>query len=124
MDNTLKLHNTNYTAFTAWNSTRLPVEEMNQPDTTHKPKIKYSKEGKLGVKSDYSILIQERPTFKLKNNNKGVYIVYDLENWPINPSNNVSIKNCLFRAAKLTRNGIKRYFIYYGYRITFDGSEL
>lgn len=48
MDKTLRISNANYTKFTAWNSTRLSIEEINQPEATLKPEIKYSKEGKIG----------------------------------------------------------------------------
>ena len=49
-----------------------------------------------------------------------LYIVYELNNWPCNPSNNFAQQNCLFGAIKLTRNAIKRKFIYNGREIAFD----
>ena len=49
-----------------------------------------------------------------------VHKVYELDNWPTNPNSNFTIKNYLFGAVKLSRNAIKRKFIYNGYRIGFD----
>ena len=79
MGKTQKLHNANYTKFTAWNSTCLSIEEIKQPDSTLKPEIKHSEKGKIGVKSNYSVLTQGRLTSTLKNNNKGVCMFYDLK---------------------------------------------
>ena len=49
-----------------------------------------------------------------------LYIVYELNNWSDNPSNDFEIRNCLFGTAKLVRNTIKRKFIYNGRRLAFD----
>ena len=37
-----------------------------------------------------------------------VYIIHGLDNWPINRSSNVSIKNCSFEEVILTRNAIEK----------------
>ena len=42
------------------------------------------------------------------------YIVYELNNWPHNLTNNFPLKNCLFGTVKLVRNAIKNEFIYNG----------
>ena len=47
-----------------------------------------------------------------------LYIVYDLNNWPRNPTNNFPLKNCLFVTVKLVRNTIK---CYNGPGTAFDG---
>ena len=49
------------------------------------------------------------------------YIVYELDNSPINRSNNFPIKNCLFGTVKLTINAIKIKFVYNSYGIAFNG---
>ena len=50
-----------------------------------------------------------------------IFIIYEIDSWSINPSNNFQIKkNCLFLAAKLTRHAIK--IISNGYGIVFDGA--
>ena len=45
-----------------------------------------------------------------------VYIVYDLDTWPRNPTNNFKFKNCLSEATK------EKCEYYSGYRITFDSA--
>ena len=41
-----------------------------------------------------------------------LYIVYEINNWPINCSNNLTLKNCLFGTVKLLRNAIISKFPY------------
>ena len=52
-------------------------------------------------------------------------LVCELNDWPVNPSNNFITKNCFvfFYRIKLNRNTIKRKFIYTVYGIVFDGVE-
>ena len=51
-----------------------------------------------------------------------VYIVYDLDAWPKNPTNNFKFKNCLFGATSVVKNRDKEKYMYSGYRITFDSA--
>ena len=51
-----------------------------------------------------------------------VYIVYDLDAWPKNPTNNFKFKNCLFGATSVVKNSDKEKYMYSGYRITFDSA--
>ena len=50
-----------------------------------------------------------------------LYIVYELNNWPRNPTNNFLIKNCLLGTVKLVRNAVKKIFTYNGRGIAFEG---
>ena len=50
------------------------------------------------------------------------YIVYDLDAWPKNPTNNFKFKNCLFGATSVVKNRDKEKYVYSGYRITFDSA--
>ena len=50
------------------------------------------------------------------------YIVYDLDDWPRNHSNNFNFKNCLFGATSIVKNGDKEKYMYSGYRITFNST--
>ena len=53
-----------------------------------------------------------------------LYIVYELNSWPRNPTNNFPLKNCLFGTVKLERKGIKNKFTYNnGQGIAFDGER-
>ena len=49
-----------------------------------------------------------------------LFIVYELNNWPRNPSNIFALKSCLFGTVKLVRHTIKSKFTYNGQGITFD----
>ena len=50
-----------------------------------------------------------------------LYTVYELNTWPRNPTNNFTLKNCLFGTAKLVRNTLKNKLTYKGLGIAFDG---
>ena len=53
---------------------------------------------------------------------ENVYFVCDLDYWSRNRLNNFALKNCLFGATKIVRNGNKVInYIYSGYGIGFDG---
>ena len=58
--------------------------------------------------------------FKIVN----VYIVYDLDAWPRNHTNNFKFKNCLFGATSVVKNKDKEKYVYRGYRIIFDKASL
>ena len=53
-----------------------------------------------------------------------LHIVYELNSWPHNPTNNFPLKNCLFGTVKLERKGIKNKFTYNGQGIAFGGERL
>ena len=50
-----------------------------------------------------------------------LYIVYELNNWPHNPTKNFPLKINLFVTAKLLRNAIKSKLICNGWGIAFGG---
>ena len=50
-------------------------------------------------------------------------IVYDLNVWPRNATNNLKSKNCLFGATNMIKNSDKEKYVYSGYRITFDSAN-
>ena len=50
------------------------------------------------------------------------YIVYDLDAWPRNPTNNFKFKNCLFGATSIAEDSDKGRYVYSGYGITFDSA--
>ena len=52
----------------------------------------------------------------------GVYIIYDLDAWPTNPTNNSKFNNCLFGATNIFLKSDKEKYVYSGYGITFDRS--
>ena len=50
-----------------------------------------------------------------------LYILHELNTWSCNPTNNISLKNCLFGTVKLTRSGGKSKFDDNAKGIAFDG---
>ena len=52
-----------------------------------------------------------------------LYIVYELNTWPRNPTNNFTLKNCLFGIVNLTRKAGKSKFTCNGQGIAFDGKR-
>ena len=53
-----------------------------------------------------------------------VCIVYDLDAWPRNPTNNLKSKNCLFGAISIVKNSDREKYVYRGYGGTFDSAVL
>ena len=51
-----------------------------------------------------------------------VYIFFDLDAWPRNPTNNFKFKNCLFGATTVVKNSDKDKHVCTGYGITFDSA--
>ena len=49
-----------------------------------------------------------------------LYIAYDLDTCPKNPSNNLKFKYCLFGANNTVKSSDNEKLIYSAYRITFD----
>ena len=59
----------------------------------------------MGIKFDKDPLAVEQNNYLTKVAN--VYIVYDLDVWPRNPTNNLKFKNCLFGATNVVKNSDK-----------------
>ena len=51
-----------------------------------------------------------------------VYIVYDLDAWPRNPTKSVKFINCLFCTTSAVKNSDKEKYVYSGYGTTFDSA--
>ena len=75
----------------------------------------------MGKKYNKDPLAAEQNNYLTKIVN--VYIVYDFDAWPRNPTNNLKFKNCLFGATNIVKNGMyKEKYVYSGYRITLDSA--
>ena len=72
---------------------------------------------RVTLKFSNSVLVQKKILYCIVN----LYIVYESNNWPRNPTNNFSLKSCLFGTVKLVANAIKSKFSYNGRGIAFDG---
>ena len=55
----------------------------------------------MGIKFDKDLLAIEKNIYLIKIVN--VYIVYDLDAWSRDPTNNVKFKNCLFGATNIVK---------------------
>ena len=51
-----------------------------------------------------------------------VYIVYDLDTCPRNPTNNLKFKKCLFEVTSIAKDSDKGKYVYSGYGVTFDSA--
>ena len=51
-----------------------------------------------------------------------VYIIYDLDALPRNPTNNFKFKNFLFGTTNIVKNSDKEKYVYSGYVITVDSA--
>ena len=72
----------------------------------------------MRIKFDKDPLAVEQNNYLTKNVN--VYLVYELNAWRRNPTNNLKFKNCLFGATNIVKNSDKEKYVYSGYRIIFD----
>ena len=74
----------------------------------------------VSIKFDKDILTAEQNNYL--TNVVNIYIVYDLDAWPKNPTDNLKVNNCLFEATNIIKNSDKEKYVYGGYRITFDSA--
>ena len=70
--------------------------------------------GRIILKFKNSVLVQKNSSSLYSNFILNLYIVYELNNGPCNPTNSFPLKNCLFGTVRLVRNAIKDKFIYNG----------
>ena len=72
----------------------------------------------MGIKFDKNSLAVEQNSYLTKIIN--FYIVYNLDAWPKNLTNNFSFTNCLFGATSVVKNSDERKWIYSGYGTTWN----
>ena len=74
----------------------------------------------MGVKFDKDPSAAEQNNYLTKIVN--IYVVYDLNAWPKDPTNNFKLKNPLFGATNIVKHNDKEniWYVYSGCRITFD----
>ena len=74
----------------------------------------------MGTKFDRDPLAEEQNNYA--TNIVNAYIVYDLDAWPRNPTNNFKCKNYVFGATNIVKTSDKEKWVYSGYGIVFDGA--
>ena len=67
-------------------------------------------EYRIGIKFDKDPLAIEQNNYLTKI--VSVYIVYDLDAWPRNPTNNFNLKNCLFGATNIVKKKVIKKSMY------------
>ena len=77
-------------------------------------------EYRMGIKFDKDPWAVEQKNYVSQIVN--TYIVYDLDAWPRNLTNNFKIKNCLFGSTSVVKNSENEKYVYSGYWITFDSA--
>ena len=75
---------------------------------------------RIAIIFDKDLLAVEQNNYLTKFEN--VYVVFDLDARPRNPTNNFKFKNCLFRATNIVKNSDKEKCVCSGYGITFDSA--
>ena len=75
---------------------------------------------KTGIKCGKYLLTVEQNSYLTKIVN--VYILYDLDTWPRNPTNNFRFKNSLFGATTIGKSSDKEKYVYKRCRIIFDSA--
>ena len=79
--------------------------------------------GRVKSKFKNSALVQKSFSSLYSNFILSLYIVYELNTWPSNPSNKFTLTHCLFATLKLARNADKSYFTCNSPRIAFVGQD-
>ena len=77
--------------------------------------------GRVTLKSNNFVLVKKDSSSLYNNFILNLYIAYESNNQPSNPTDNFPLKNCLLGTVKLIRNAIKTNFIYNGQGKAFDG---
>ena len=75
---------------------------------------------RMGIKLDKDSLAVEENGYLRKIVN--VYIVYELDAWPRNPTKNFNFKSFIFRATSVVKNKEKEKRVYMGYGIIFSSA--
>ena len=76
---------------------------------------------KMVIKTDKFSLAVAQNNYAIKLVN--VYVVYDLDAWLRNPTNNFKLKNCLFGTMNIAKNSDKEKYVCSGSGITFTSSS-
>ena len=89
-------------------------------DTNLEPTLSNLANDRVTLKFNDSVLVQKSSPLLYSNLSLNSSIVYELDGWSPNPTNNFPLKNCLVGTFKLVRNAIKTKFIYNVEEKAFD----
>ena len=101
---------------TNWISTGMSSKKIKLFDTNLELTMSNLVNGKVILKLNNSSLVQKKISSLYSNFISNFYIVYKLNTWPRNPTNNFTLKNCFSGNClfKLVRNAVKSNFTYNG----------
>ena len=104
-----------------WESNKLSNEKFTSPSTSNKSLSPLVKMKNCRIKLEFkrSCLKQDKAPFTL-NNVVSLYIVYELNIWSQDLKAEFTLKYCLLKALKLTKNANPNIYFYSEYRIEFD----
>ena len=106
---------------TNWISTGISSEKLKPFDTNLEPTMSNLANGRVILKCNNSVLVQNFFSSLCSDFILNLYIAQELNTWPHNPTNNFTLKNCLFGTVKFTRNANTSKFTYNCRGIAFDG---
>ena len=92
---------------TNWISTGILSGKMKSFDTNLELTMSNLTNGTVTLKFNNSVLVQKHFSTLYSNFILNLYIVYELNTWSRNRTNNFILKNCLFGTVKLKRNADK-----------------
>ena len=104
-----------------WVSTGISSEKIKPFDTNLEPTLSNLTNCKVILKFSNFVLVQKRFPSLHGNFILNLYIFYELNARPRNPTNNFTSKIFLFGTVKLARNAGKSKCTYNGWGIAFDG---
>ena len=79
---------------TNWILTGASSEKIKPFDTNLEPTMSSLANGKIILKFKNAVLVQKIFSSLYSNFILNLYIVYQLNTWPLNPTNNFTLKNC------------------------------
>ena len=85
-------------------------ENIKPFDTNLELRMSNLANGRVILKCNNSILVQNSFSSLYSNFILNLYMVYDFNNWPHNPTNSFPLKNFFKQTAKVVRNAMKTKF--------------
>ena len=99
---------------TNWISIGISSDKIKLFDSNLEPTMSNLANGKISLKFNNSVFGLKKLSSLYSNFILNLYIVYELNTWPRNHTNNFALKNCLFGTVKLTRTADKSKSTYNG----------
>ena len=112
-----------YKKVTNWISTVTSSKKIKLFDTNLEPTMSSLANGSAMLKFNNSVLVHKSFYSLYSHFIFNLYIIYELNNWPHDPTNNSPLKSCLFSTVKFATNVSKSKFTYNGWGIAFEAES-